>query len=593
MLAFGALIDQSLAPLAPELTARLRHSLLAIPGRVSVRAEGEVALAHLADERALPFDTDIPLQDGDLLVAGTLRIDAREQLRAALSGDLAVSPSEVSDARLVALAYRRWGERFAEHLIGDYAIVVWDRAQRRVVCAVDPHGNRQLYWARMQSVVAFGSSVDTVRVLPGLSAALHDASMVSLLRDGWIEDAERTVFRDISRVPAAHTLVLGEDAPPRLRRHWEFPVPAAIRYRYDDEYVAHFKDVLYATLRDRLRGESATVLLSGGMDSPMLAASARRAAPQVALRALTMTHPTVMPSDDDTLSVAVARKLGIDQQILDLDRHVPLRYIDTPALLLSQPFDESDLDSWRDVAHTAAEMAPVALYGEDGDMLLHAPTLLGQLRTQPFAEVMGSWASYWHRTGRRPWAGLEWRRRLALLRDGGEPNRTPWLRAAALRDVAVPRRLRPSHPLRPQTVDALSSPQWDALYATLAPAASLAPVLFTLPLVDPRLLAFVFAIPPVPWCQSKQLFRAAMRDELPPAVLARPKTPYEGYIEASVGQWRTRGGAESPLSDRLASWVELDLVREIYRSGTPYLVLEAWRVLQMDRWLHREEARRA
>jgi asparagine synthase (glutamine-hydrolysing) len=593
MLAFGALIDVSLAPLPPELTARLQRSLPAIAGRVSIVVDGEVATTHLADERALPFDADLPLRDADLLVAGTLRIDAQAELRSALAPGVPASLADASDARLVALAYRKWNDRLAEHLIGDYAFVVWDRVARRLVLATDPHGNRQLFWGRVGSCVIMSSEIDMVRGLPGIPADLHEPSIISMLRDGWIEDAEATVFRDVHRVPGAHTLVLENEAPPRLRRHWEFPVPSPIRYRHDDEYVEHFTEVLQATLRDRLRSEDATVLLSGGMDSTMLAAAAHRVAPQVHLRALTITHRVKAPSDDDTLSVAVARRLGIAQELLDLDGEVELDYLDRPDLMLPQPYDESDLTAWRRSARAAANASPVALYGEDGDTLLQAPTLLGQLRTQPFDEVAGSWARHWMNTGRRPWVGLEWRRRLSSLMSRGEVNPTPWLRAGVLRATPVPRRERPVHPLRPQTVTALTSPQWDTVYLNLAPSTSLASVLFTLPLVDPRMLAFVFALPPVPWCQNKQLFRAAMRDELPSDVLSRPKTPLIGYLEGCVAQWRANGGADTPISDRVARWVDVDVVRELYRSGTPNQVIDAWRVLVLDRWLQREDARRA
>jgi hypothetical protein len=95
MLAFGAVIDLSLAPLAHEMTARLRQSLPAIPGRVSISGAGEVALACLADARALSFDADLPMADGDLFIAGTLRVDAREALRAVLMPD---APRALADA---------------------------------------------------------------------------------------------------------------------------------------------------------------------------------------------------------------------------------------------------------------------------------------------------------------------------------------------------------------------------------------------------------------------------------------------------------------------------------------------------------------
>lgn len=593
MLAFGALVDLSLAPLPPDHAARLRQSLPEVAGRVEVLAAGDHASAHLADERFVSFDAGLPLVDGDLVVAGTLRIDAQEALRAALAPDAPRALAALPDAGLVMHAYRRWGVRLAEHLIGDYAFAIWDRRAGRLVCARDPHGNRQLFWGRVGSRVVVGSTLEIVRCLPGVSSALHEPSLVSLLRDGWVEEAERTVYRDVRRLPAAHTLVLSADAAPVVRRHWEFPVPAPIRYRRDDEYVEHFREVLHAAVRDRLRAGRAALFLSGGMDSSMLAAASRAAAPEVTLRAFTMTYPTLAPSDDDTLSVAVAARLGVPHTLCDLDHTRVLSHLDAPDALLSQPLDEPDYGLARESLRGVAAFAPIAVDGEDGDWLLQAPTLLGQLRTQPLAEVVGSWSRYWWRTGERPWVGLEWRERLRRLREGGAVERAPWMRPGFHRTAAYNTQPGPPHPLRPRNVRALSSPLWDAAYETSAPAATRLPLLITLPLVDPRVVAFVFAIPPVPWSQRKQLFRAAMRDALPATVLAHPKTPLAGFIEARVAQWRAGGGAETPISDRVAPWVDVDAVRRVFRAGPPYAVLEAWRVLQVDRWLAREAHRHA
>jgi len=76
-------------------------------------------------------------------------------------------------------------------------------------------------------------------------------------------------------------------------------------------------------------------------------------------------------------------------------------------------------------------------------------------------------------------------------------------------------------------------------------------------------------------------------------VLERAKTPLGGFIEARVAQWRAEGGAAVRVSDRVAPWVDVEAVQTIFRSGHPYDVVEAWRVLQVDRWLAREEGARA
>jgi asparagine synthase (glutamine-hydrolysing) len=223
---------------------------------------------------------------------------------------------------------------------------------------------------------------------------------------------------------------------------------------------------------------------------------------------------------------------------------------------------------------------------------MQAPTLLAQLRSQPFAEVAGSWLTYYRRHGRRPWVGLQWRDRLRrLLR--GTADRTPWLRPDARRALMRSEERTPArapHPVRPRSVALLTSSLWETVYEGMSPSITGAPCLVTLPLVDPRVIAFVFAIPPVPWGQNKQLLRDAMRGRLPEEVRTRPKTPLSGSMEARIAQWRAAGGANAVLSERVAPWVDRARVEAVYRSGDAFAVVDAWRVLQLDRWLTRMTA---
>ena len=48
------------------------------------------------------------------------------------------------------------------------------------------------------------------------------------------------------------------------------------------------------------------------------------------------------------------------------------------------------------------------------------------------------------------------------------------------------------------------------------------------PFLDVRLVSYLLAIPPVPWCIDKLLARVAMRGSLPESIRTRPKTPLAG-----------------------------------------------------------------
>ena len=67
-----------------------------------------------------------------LTVVGDIRLDDRSDLLASLSLE---SAGELSDPDLVLAAYRRWSDRCAEHLMGDFAFALWDDRRRQLLCA--------------------------------------------------------------------------------------------------------------------------------------------------------------------------------------------------------------------------------------------------------------------------------------------------------------------------------------------------------------------------------------------------------------------------------------------------------------------------
>src|ERR1700720_1736149 len=74
------------------------------------------------------------------------RLDNETELRDTLniplqSGEIIGNPSSVA-----LRAYLKWGTPFAAHLLGDFAVAVYDGRNRKVVLARDPFGLRPLYY---------------------------------------------------------------------------------------------------------------------------------------------------------------------------------------------------------------------------------------------------------------------------------------------------------------------------------------------------------------------------------------------------------------------------------------------------------------
>src|SRR2546426_11930466 len=102
-----------------------------------------------------------------------------------------------SDTEVVLRAYLEWGEEFAEHVHGMFAVAIWDSRRRKLVLARDRLGKKPLYYALRGSRLIFASELKALVAHGGGARELdHEA----LVQDLACED-----------VPAPRTL------PPRGR----------------------------------------------------------------------------------------------------------------------------------------------------------------------------------------------------------------------------------------------------------------------------------------------------------------------------------------------------------------------------------------
>ena len=100
---------------------------------------GPVALAvcrydwELEDDFAGPV---MVVDEGDLVVAADASLYYRRGLERALASR-GVCPTGKAPSHLVLAAYRAWGDQFAARLDGDFAFVLFDRREQRLLAARD------------------------------------------------------------------------------------------------------------------------------------------------------------------------------------------------------------------------------------------------------------------------------------------------------------------------------------------------------------------------------------------------------------------------------------------------------------------------
>jgi asparagine synthase (glutamine-hydrolysing) len=259
------------------------------------------------------------------------------------------------DTEVLAHAYEEWGDGFAGRLRGMFAVALWDAPRRRLVLVRDRFGIKPLVYRDTEGELLFASEL---RALPRAEIDLD--ALAAFLAFNCIP-APLTIFAGTRKLPPGHLLVW-EGGSARLER---FALPAPLPER----------EATPAELRERLRDSVKAhlvsdvpvgVLLSGGVDSSLLAALAAEEA-SVPLRTFSIGFEE--RSFDETGDARlVADRYGTDHRELVL-RPDAARLLPALAEAFDEPFADSSALPTYLVSELAAREVKVALSGEGGDEL--------------------------------------------------------------------------------------------------------------------------------------------------------------------------------------------------------------------------------
>jgi asparagine synthase (glutamine-hydrolysing) len=548
-----AIVGRDGAPLDGRLVTRMVEGL---PGGRAprVRVDGAVALAHTPlggslDAGAAPQPLSL---DGATWIVADARLDDRAALVRWLCARGRAARAASPDAALILHAYHAAGEACVDRLLGDFAFAIWDGERRRLFCARDHFGVKPLFYAAHATALVVGSSLDTVLRHPRVSRAVSDDSIVGFLCGEEGVDPEATAYVAVRRLPAAHVLTATE-AGLRTRRYWRLPADGEVRYRRATDYAERFTELLECAVADRLGGRQVAVLMSGGLDSTTVAAAAKRCLARddapFDLRAYTTVCEALVPDPERPYAQLAADALGMPIHYRLVDGYQAFERWDKPELRRAEPQGDPLLAVHVDQLAEAAVRADVLLTGYGGDPAMRLPLsyALGLVRRGRLLRLAVEAARYVAVAGRMPRVRLGTHARRWLRAERRPEAPPPWL-AAPWRDrpahhaatVAAP-----GHASRPDAYALLSSPEWAAIFEAYDANVTGVPLEVRHPLFDRRLVEYLLAIPPMPWCFDKTIMRIATRGALPAAVRWRPKAvaaadPLVTLLQAPEAAWVDR-----------------------------------------------------
>lgn len=321
----------------PVVPGVLEAMLAASPHRAihgeDILVSGTAALAHqhfwvTPEEQG--ERQPLASEDG-LAITFDGRLDNRQYLLRLLCphyGD----PIRLSDADLVILAYQRWGEVCPEHLLGDFAFVLWDVQKHRLFLARDALGGRELHCFIDDHRFVAASEIVQVLAHPAVPRRLNEGRVAEYLAGLWLGNQE-TFYAGIWACPPGHaiTVTIGNI---EKRQYWALDPEARLRLNDDLEYAACFRELLADSVSCRLRTSGpVAVSLSGGLDSTSIAVVAASMFPgsparQQQLKSISYIFDELLSCDERAYIESVVRQANLDPTYLVCDHCWTLRDID-------------------------------------------------------------------------------------------------------------------------------------------------------------------------------------------------------------------------------------------------------------------------
>lgn len=365
------------AELVRQMRTRLAHRG---PDGVGEAFGSFAALAHtrlaMVDRAggAQPFASP----DGKQLLVYNGELYNHDELRAELPGPWRTR----SDTETVLAAWHAWGDACVERLDGMFSFFVWDDERQCGFAARDRLGVKPFAYVVRDGGFAFASEAQALLPVLGRPRANVDAIVEYLVAPAF-SGVAASPFLGVEYLMPGHVLHVSHDGV-STRRYWrwqperganelagESPTSRAGESR--TELAGRLRIELERAVHSAMRSDGPLgVFLSGGLDSTVLAAIARR---DRELPAFTVTFDgqatwrdsTIVISDDTPFARTAARELRLDHREVAFDR------ASLPAELAAISRVDDALPAWeqelsqRALARAAAPHVRGILVGDAAD----------------------------------------------------------------------------------------------------------------------------------------------------------------------------------------------------------------------------------
>ncbi|MGI9324966.1 MAG: asparagine synthase (glutamine-hydrolyzing), partial [Pseudomonadales bacterium] len=348
-----------------------------------------------------------PMTDGDRL---TLTYNGEVYNYGRLRDELSLKGHSFhtrTDSEVILRSFKEWGTDCISHFDGMFAMAIYDKDSRSIFFARDRAGEKPLYYWHDGRKLLFASEIKALLASKEIDAACDIDAFVHYLTYGYAPN-DGCMLHGVKKLPPGQALLFDlETGELRQWCYWQLPESRSPQICSVKEYADRLQQILWKSVKERLAADVPVgVLLSGGLDSSLIASAAAEAGAR-RIRTFTVSFPGGGSCDERDHARLIARHFDTDHNELSA-QSADIDLLGQMARQFDEPVGDPSAIPTFLVSKEIKRDATVALGGDGGDELfggyrhysyLHYQTVIRRWLPNPIRELIANSAARWLPSG--------------------------------------------------------------------------------------------------------------------------------------------------------------------------------------------------
>ena len=278
-----------------------------------------------------------------------------------------------SDTEVMLAGFERWGVAATlPRMAGMFAFAVWDKATEELWFARDRMGEKPLYIAQFDGLIAFASEIKAIRTLPAFPSEINASAIAEVLRQGYV-GGRHSAYASVNRLrPGEYAVasVRGGAIAMRTATYWSVSdaLKSGAVVASDEQATDALDALLTEVVGDEMVADVPVgAFLSGGIDSSLVVSLMQKVATRP-VRTFTIGFRE-NSHDESPFAREVAKHLGTEHTEIMLSSDDALAFVERLPAIFDEPFADSSQLPTLLVSSVTRQHVTVALSGDGGDEL--------------------------------------------------------------------------------------------------------------------------------------------------------------------------------------------------------------------------------